>query len=66
MRRIWVATAAVFAVAVVADLLLGARRPGLTAALGLFGCLAIILVSKWLGKVLLQREERYYGDDGDG
>ena len=36
------------------------------AVLGLVGCVAIIVASKWLGHYLLMREEDYYegGDEG--
>jgi hypothetical protein len=37
--------------------------PGYGAALGLLGCSVIIVVSKWLGKVFIQRPEDYYPDD---
>ena len=36
--------------------------PGFYAALGFVGCIAIVVVSKWLGKVWLQRPENYYGE----
>lgn len=29
---------------------------------GFFGCIAIIFISKLIGKVLLQREENYYDE----
>lgn len=36
--------------------------PGFYAALGFVGCWLIVVVSKWLGKVWLQRPENYYGE----
>lgn len=42
------------------DLLMGADPPGYAAALGLGGCIVIIVASKWLGKVWLQRPQDYY------
>ena len=47
---------------VVLDLLIGATAPfpGYASALGLVGCILIIVVSKWLGKVLIQRPEDHY------
>jgi ABC-type branched-subunit amino acid transport system permease subunit len=46
------------------DLLIGySPFPGYGALLGLGGCVAIVLVSKWLGTALLQRPEDYYPDD---
>jgi hypothetical protein len=35
--------------------------PGYAAAIGLVGCIVVVQLSKWLGRVLLQRPER--GDD---
>ncbi len=67
-RGRWVALAALFA----ASLALQARAelayaweriPGFYAAYGFLGCLAIVFVSKWLGKRLLERDERYYERD---
>jgi peptidoglycan/LPS O-acetylase OafA/YrhL len=31
--------------------------PGYAALIGLFGCIAVVQLSKWLGKLLLQRPE---------
>jgi hypothetical protein len=31
--------------------------PGYSAVIGLFGCIFVVMISKWLGKVLLQRPE---------
>ncbi|MFO7694076.1 MAG: hypothetical protein R6V57_13390 [Vicinamibacterales bacterium] len=31
--------------------------PGYAALIGLVGCLVVVLISKWLGKALLQRPE---------
>lgn len=36
--------------------------PGFYAALGFFGCWLIVVVSKRLGKLWLQRPEDYYGE----
>ncbi|MBM3173559.1 MAG: hypothetical protein FJ022_05125 [Chloroflexi bacterium] len=33
---------------------------GFFAALGLFGCIAIVMIAKWLGRYWLQRKEDYY------
>jgi hypothetical protein len=49
-------------VAVLADLALGASPPGVTAVIGLGGCVLIVVASKWLGAALLQRPEAYYVD----
>lgn len=58
----------VIAVALVAGVLVDlwtgdSPFPGYAAALGLVGCAAIILVSKWLGRQLLQRPEDHYPQD---
>jgi hypothetical protein len=37
--------------------------PGYAALLGLVGCAGIIIVSKWLGTVWLQKPEDHYPDD---
>ncbi len=34
--------------------------PGFYALFGFIGCVAIIVLSKWIGKLLLQRREEYY------
>lgn len=58
-------TAVVAVLAVIVDLARGATSPfpGYPAAIGLFGCIAIIVISKRLGKLFLQRAEDYYPDD---
>lgn len=57
-------TVVLLAGAVIVDILLGAEHvPGYAATIGLAGCIAIILVSKWLGKVLIQRPEDHYPAD---
>lgn len=64
-RPALVITAVAFVAGVVVDVAIGATSPfpGYPAAIGLFGCIAIIIVSKWLGKLLLQRPEDYYPED---
>ena len=39
---------------------IGIHIPGFFALLGFLGCVAIILISKWLGRFWLQRRENYY------
>lgn len=53
------------AAAVAYDLTMGEVHyfPGYAASIGFFGCIAIIVVSKWLGHAFLQRPENYYPDD---
>ena len=40
--------------------------PGQDAAMGFFGCLAIILISKWLGRKVIQRRSDYYEREEEG
>jgi hypothetical protein len=57
-------TAVALVVGLMADLLTGySPFPGYAAALGLGGCTVIILLSKWIGKRLLQRPEDHYPED---
>lgn len=60
MKRVWAVTVPALVLAVLADLLLGAARPGFTAVFSFAGCVLIIVASKWLGRYLLQRHEEYY------
>ncbi len=63
-RRAAVVTACLAAVAVLVDVLVDTSHvPGYSAAIGLFGCILIVLVSKWLGTVLIQRPEDHWPDD---
>jgi hypothetical protein len=41
---------------------IGIPVPGFFAVLGFVGCVAIILISKWLGRYWLQRREDYYDE----
>lgn len=57
-------TAVALVISVVVDWLVDySRFPGYGALIGLGGCVAIILVSKWLGTTFLERPEGYYPDD---
>jgi hypothetical protein len=60
VKRIWVITAVLFPLGVLADIARGASQPGLTAVLGFAGCALIVYVSKGLGKAALARPEAYY------
>lgn len=64
-RRAMAATVVAFALSVFADVAAGETDPfpGYPAVIGLFGCIGIIVISKWLGKTFLQRSERYYPHD---
>lgn len=58
-----IVTVIAFAIAVVVDLVIDeARFPGYGASIGLFGCIVIVVVSKWLGR-WLSRPEDLYPDD---
>lgn len=71
-RRLLIVVLVGAVVAVLADVLLGDSEahlwgegvPGYWAAFGLVWCVIIIVVSKWVGHIWLQRGEDYY-DDGD-
>jgi hypothetical protein len=64
MSRIWSVTGVLLVVAIVIDLLLGIRPPGQMAVYGFVGCVVIIVVSKWFGKLFVQRREGYYTPQG--
>lgn len=74
MKRPWLALTGMI-VGITAALEIVYRHPGHAAfwwhstpvfdfLYGLAGCVAIVLISKWLGHAGLQRHEDYYGDDG--
>ncbi len=63
-RTALVVTAVAFALGVLVDVLTDAAYvPGYSAAIGLFGCVVIIIASKWLGKAFIQKDEDYYPHD---
>lgn len=63
-RAAWIVTASAFVGAIAVDRVVGTSHvPGYSAAIGFAGCVGIILVSKWLGKILIQRPEDYYPFD---
>ena len=72
MKRIWITILAALIISVVLDFSLHTGGHGefawsgilgFFAVFGLIGCLAIILISKWLGHHWLQRKEDYYDRD---
>lgn len=73
MRRLgWAALAALLAASVAAELLIAKEGPapwwshwGFFAWFGFAGCVAIVLVSKLLGRWWLQRPEDYYDAERD-
>jgi hypothetical protein len=74
MKHVWrVAWGGMIAMTVACDLLWRPfghaafwwhATPAFDVLLGLAGCLGIVLVAKWLGRVWLERHEAYYGDEG--
>ncbi len=69
MKRIWVIILTALILSVVLDfsLLNGghgdfawSKIVGFFAFFGLIGCVALIMISKWLGHYWLQRKEDYY------
>jgi hypothetical protein len=62
-RTAMLVTAVLLALGVVVDIVTGAKNfPGYAASIGLFGCIVIVVVSKWMGGVL-SRSEDLYPDD---
>lgn len=61
-RQIWVAVVAALLLGVTVDLVLDASRPGLIAGIGFFGCVGMVLGTKWLGRTLLQRPDTYWAE----
>jgi len=56
-------TAVLLVLGVILDVVTGAKNfPGYAASIGLFGCIVIVIVSKWLGGTL-SRPEGLYPDD---
>ncbi len=57
-------TGGAFAASIAVDAAWGSSTfPGYGATIGLFGCVAIIVISKWLGSHLLSRPESWLGED---
>jgi hypothetical protein len=62
-RRAMTVTAVLFAVGIGVDVLTDAKYfPGFAATIGLFGCIVIVVVSKWLGTTLSRPEDLYPAD----
>lgn len=64
-RRALLVTAVLLVVGILVDVVTGADSafPGYAASIGLFGCIVIIIGSKWLGKLFIQAPEDYYPQD---
>jgi hypothetical protein len=63
-RRLIGVTAVLFVIGVLADVVIDySPVPGYAASIGLFACIGLVVVSKWLGAVLLDRPSDYYPDD---
>lgn len=76
MKRIWIIFVAALILSIVADFLLQggeghgefawSRILGFFAVFGFISCVAIVIISKYLGHHWLQRKENYYDrDNGD-
>ena len=72
MNRIWAVTAAILAVTIAFEIAFRGSAhhdffwqaiPGFDFAYGFVSCWLIVIVSKWLGKTFIQRDEDYYGDE---
>jgi len=51
-------TGALLGIGIIADVVTGAKNfPGYAASIGLFGCIVIVVVSKWLGGALSRPED---------
>ena len=62
-RRALLVTSVLLVAGIAADLVTGAKNfPGYSALIGLLGCMVIVGVSKWFGRVL-SRSEDLYPDD---
>jgi hypothetical protein len=62
-RTALLVTAALFALGIAIDVLTDTKNfPGYAASIGLFGCIAIVVVSKWLGGALSRPEDLYPED----
>jgi hypothetical protein len=68
----WSLLGAVVAATLAVDQITGSEHdywfsgiPGFWVAFGFAGCVAIILLSKWYGKLWVQRSEDYYSRHGD-
>jgi hypothetical protein len=62
MRRLYLITGIGLVAMILLDLALGRDIPGFYAVYGLVSCILIIVVSKWIGKHAIQRDEGYYTD----
>jgi quinol-cytochrome oxidoreductase complex cytochrome b subunit len=59
-------TLVLLAVGVGLDVVTGAKNfPGYAASIGLLGCITIVVVSKWFGRVLSRPEDLYPDDVPD-
>lgn len=63
-RTAWIVSIVAFAGAVGVDLAIDTSYPpGYSAMIGFAGCAAIVIVSKWLGKRFIQRDEDHWPND---
>ena len=62
-RTALVVTALALAVGISLDVVTDAKNfPGYAASIGLFGCIFIVVVSKWFGRFLSRPEDLYPGE----
>lgn len=62
-RRALTVTVVLFALGIGADVATDAKYfPGFAASIGLFGCIVIVVVSKWFGNALSRPEDLYPSD----
>ena len=62
-RRALTVTAVLFALGIGADVVTDAKYfPGFAASIGLFGCIVLVVVSKWFGNALSRPEDLYPAD----
>jgi hypothetical protein len=62
ITRVLPVIAVTLVISVATSLLLGTRL-GYYETVGLLGCAALIIVSNWLGDILLSHPEEFYPDD---
>ena len=71
-RQLWITTGVILAVSIAFELVFRDTShaeffwqaiPGFDFVYGFASCWLIVVGSKWLGKVFIQRDEGYYGED---
>jgi hypothetical protein len=71
-KRTWIAAAVVVALSTVGEIafrhsahpvFIWHHMPLFDFVYGVAGCVALVLVAKWLGKTFIQRDVKYYDDE---